>query len=223
MRKAAVILLLLMLGRAEAGISRRTVERAWQKISQLENLAHLTIHFEADDDPNAWVSWQDNEHFTVHVTTSLMEILNSESEIAGVLGHEIGHIKLEHYTGLVLSDTARAIMTANLERADELTQAVGNIDTDLRESTFSREQETEADNYGVQLLVKAGYDSYGLYNAMRRFDENGYGTEHSGFNSHPASRERLAHLAEEARKFSGSKQSSSMNDVDDIASVLMSR
>lgn len=223
-----VILAVQMQGHcAFAQLSRQTVSRAWQKITQADGFDSVPIHYESDEAPNAWVRWQDSENFTIHVTEGLMRILNTESEIAGVLGHEIGHVQLGHYHNIVLTDTARNIMTANAEHADTLAQAVGNIGLELRESSFSREQETQADDYGVALLKKAGYDSWGLYNAMKRMDAAGYETEHSGFNSHPSSEERLAHLAEISggRNFGRhhADNNSTGDVVDDIAAAMKGR
>jgi len=211
----AIIILFIFASSAFGEINKKTVLRAWKNIADAENFPELPINFEDDDDPNAWVAYEDDGDYSVHVTKSLMEILESESEIAGILGHELGHIQLGHYNNFALSDTVRSIMGANLEQADELAQAVGNINLELKESKFSREQETEADNYGVKVLVKAGYSSWGLYNAMKRFDENNLGTESNGFNSHPASEERLANLAKQAR------ENHNENEIDDLANILM--
>ena len=222
MKRAAIILVLILSVGADAQISSQTVNRVWQKMLQADGLGSIPMHYENDDEPNAWVRWQNDGSFSFHVTRGLMQILKTESEIAGVLGHEIGHVKLGHYHNIMLTDAARTIMTVNLERTDDLSQAVGNIDIELRESSFSREQETDADDYGVSLLKRANYDSWGLYNAMKRFDSAGYETEHNGFNSHPASQERLAHLAE----ISGAERAAetkNLNDVDDIASAIMGR
>ncbi len=75
----------------------------------------------------------------------------------------------------------------------------------LAENGFSRRQETQSDEYGVKLLVKAGYNPMGLYNAMKAFKDNGYGTK-SGivnwFSTHPATDDRLKTLAEFAQKYS---------------------
>ena len=196
----AIIFIFTFSGTATAQINRQAVLRAWRGISEAANFDELPINFERDDEPNAWVAYDDDGDYTIHVTTGLMKILKSENEIAGVLAHELGHIKLGHYDNFALSDTVRSIMGANSEKADDLARAVGNIDLELRESSFSREQETEADNYGVKILSRAGYNPWGLYNAMKRFDENGFETEDSGFNSHPASEERLENLAKQARK-----------------------
>ena len=215
MKKIVILVVMLFCGTAHAQISRKTVNHAWQTLSRLEGISGK-IHYESDSDPNAYVLWQDNDTYTFHVTAGLLRILQNESEIAGVLGHELGHVKLGHYGNIVISDTARTILTANMEHTDDLAQAVGKIDVDLRESQFSREQETDADNYGVSLLKRSGYDAWGLHNAMKRLGVQ----EHSGFSSHPATRERLAHLAQQARGESHA-ESEGTNDVDDIAAAIM--
>lgn len=214
---AVLILIFAFSGAAFGRINKKTVSRAWKNIARAGNFEELEINFEDDGEPNAWVAYEDEKNYSVHVTTGLMKILESEAEIAGVLGHELGHIKLGHYYNFELSDTVRAIMGANLENADDLAKAVGNIDIELKESKFSREQETEADNYGVKILEKAGYSAWGLYNAMKRFDENDFGTEKNGFSSHPASEERLRNLAVQARK------NDNDDEIDSLADILMGR
>ena len=214
----AVAILVLLYGTSWAEIGRSTVERAWRKISEADGFERVPINFENDEDPNAWVKFQGEENFTVHVTSGLMKILGTEAEIAGVLGHELGHIRLGHYGAMVLDDTARTVIGINSELADDMARAVGEMNMDLNESAFSRKQETEADDYGTELLRKAGYDVWGLYDAMKRFDDNGYSTERNGFNSHPASRERLAHLSERAGSFQERK-----SGLDEIADILMGR
>ena len=99
------VILALLCGTSWAEIGRSTVERAWTKIAEADGFMRVPINFEDDSDPNAWVAFQDEENFTVHVTSGLMEILGTEAEIAGVLGHELGHIRLGHYGAMVLDDT----------------------------------------------------------------------------------------------------------------------
>lgn len=218
----SAVILAMLCTVSHAQISRSTVNRAWGRITEADSFPRVPIHFESDSEPNAWVAFQDEQNFTVHVTAGLMNLLGTEDEIAGVLGHELGHIRLGHYGGMVVDDTARTVMGVNSEHADEISRAVGEMNMDLHESAFSRKDETSADDYGVELLRKAGYDSWGLYNAMSRFDV----TEHSGFSSHPATRERLEHLAEKAgssRERRKVPTESHSDSLDDIADILIGR
>ena len=79
----------------------------------------------------------------------------------------------------------------------------------LAESGFSRGQEVEADDYGTELLKRAGYDPYGLYRAMKAFADNKYVTQPNGFNSHPPTERRLQHLQEKAKEVKASPVKSS--------------
>ena len=220
--------LVIFVGTSHAKINRKTVETAWTKISSAANFERLAVNYEKDEEPNAWIEYDDEGNYSLHFTNGLMKILENEEEAAGVLGHELGHIILGHYNSFALNDTVRAIMETNLERADDLTVATGNINMDLKESKFSREQETEADNYGIKISVEAGYGSWGLYNAMKRFEINGYATGKNGFNSHPASSERLKNLSDEAKKakkiqHKKSKTKNNFEEVDELADILMLR
>lgn len=77
-----------------AAISNEVVDAAWKRIARADGFRVIPITYEQNDSPNAWVKFKSQKNFSVHVTTGLMRILNHEDEIAGVLGHEIGHVKL---------------------------------------------------------------------------------------------------------------------------------
>ena len=58
---------------------------------------------------------------------------------------------------------------------------------------------------------------------MKRFDENNLGTEANGFNSHPASRERLANLSKQAREnnHANDDKKDNKDNIDNLADILM--
>lgn len=187
-----------------AAISNEVVDAAWKRIARADGFRVIPITYEQNDSPNAWVKFKSQKNFSVHVTTGLMRILNHEDEIAGVLGHEIGHVKLGHYSKGVGRNVGWAILGGLLGRAaggglaGAAAKTAGSVAINLAESGFSREQEVEADDYGTELLVKAGYPSDGLYRAMKAFKDNNIITQPDGFNSHPPTERRLIHLREKA-------------------------
>ncbi|MBQ3394847.1 MAG: M48 family metallopeptidase [Synergistaceae bacterium] len=188
-----------------AAINQETVNAAWKRIAKADGFRVIPITYEQNDSPNAWVKFKSQKDFSVHVTTGLMKILNHEDEIAGVLGHEIGHVKLGHYGKGVGRNIGWAVLGNLLGRAaggglaGAAAQTAGKVAMNLAESGFSREQEVEADDYGTELLVKAGYPSDGLYRAMKAFKDNNIITQPDGFNSHPPTERRLIHLREKAK------------------------
>jgi predicted Zn-dependent protease len=103
----------------------------------------------------------------VHITRGLLALVNDEAELAGVLGHEMGHITAHHsaqlYTRSVLTQILAAgigIATGSSEIGQVATQGAG-----VYLKSYSRENEYEADSLGVRYLTRAGYDP----NAMAAF------------------------------------------------------
>ena len=210
---AAIILAVLSCSCAYGAISSDVVESAWKRIAKADGFKEVPINYEKDQSPNAWVKFKDSNNFSVHVTAGLMKILNSEEEVAGVLGHEIGHVRLGHYNKGVGRAVGWAVAGNLLGRlgglAGAIAQGAGQIGMNLAESGFSRGQEVEADDYGTELLKKAGYDPYGLYRAMKAFADNKFVTQPNGFNSHPPTERRLQHLQEKAKDVKSSTVKSS--------------
>ena len=92
-----IILAFVFVGSAFGEISRETVSEAWERISEAGSFDVIPIEYEEDGAPNAWVDFEDEGNYSVHVTNSLLEMLDTEDEIAGILAHELGHIQLGHY------------------------------------------------------------------------------------------------------------------------------
>ncbi|MBH1998389.1 MAG: M48 family metalloprotease [Sphingomonadaceae bacterium] len=108
----------------------------------------------------------------VYVTRQLMALMNDEAELAGVLGHEVGHVAAQHgqrrqqaaqrnaiggallgaLTGALLGDSGLA----------GLVQKGIGTGSQLLTLKFSRSQEYEADDLGIRYLASAGYDPRAL-------------------------------------------------------------
>jgi len=107
----------------------------------------------------------------IFVTKGLYRILKNEAELAGVLGHEIGHVlKQHHLTVLKKSqaiDIGSRLLSGNLGRGSNkvgkeiIQQLLGN-GAEIMARGLDKEVEYEADRIGVVLATRAGYDSYGL-------------------------------------------------------------
>ena len=112
----------------------------------------------------------------VYVTRQLMALMNDEAELAGVLGHEVGHVAAQHSKKRQTAATRNAILGV---LASVLGGAIGdnggllgglggllqnNAMQVAQYATlgFSRSQELEADQLGVQYLRSAGYDPLAL-------------------------------------------------------------
>lgn len=202
---SSILVLLLMAMHpmtSGAALDPGTVARVWRDLTSAAPLAEAgTVSIEDKEEPNAWVSFTMNK-FSVHATTGLLATLRSTDELAGVLAHEIGHIKLGHYDDTVKRNLLWGLLYLALGE-----KKIGGLDlvgtgVVLAEAGFSREQEIAADDYGVALATKAGYDPWGLFNALQGMAKSGFKTTPSGFNSHPPTDRRLAHIRETSERLS---------------------
>lgn len=104
----------------------------------------------------------------VYVTRGMLGILNSEAELAGVLGHEVGHVTAKHATRQrntqVLSGLA-AVLVGAVTKSDQLAQLAGQA-AQLGVLSYSRGQEYEADSLAVKYLPPASYPATGITKAL---------------------------------------------------------
>ncbi|MBI5450261.1 MAG: M48 family metalloprotease [Gammaproteobacteria bacterium] len=99
----------------------------------------------------------------VYITRGLMAYLNSEAELAGVLGHEVGHVTARHSVRQISGQRAAGIgyMIGAILVPELQSQAVSDLFTTLSgaiSSGYGREHELEADRLGAEYLARSGYD-----------------------------------------------------------------
>ncbi len=132
-------------------------------------------------------------------TGALLRVRN-EAELAFVIGHEVGHYRAQH----VLKEWRRSKNVSAWTSAFEVASSgvgapiagsVGTLAGTAALSSFSREQEGEADKLGFSEMVARGYDpqaAVDLWARILREDETKtYGKPSRIFSTHPATRERL--------------------------------
>ncbi|MBU2914501.1 M48 family metalloprotease [Reichenbachiella agariperforans] len=158
------------------------------------------------EDPNAFAT----AGGYVFVTRGLLAIIDTEDELAGVLGHEFSHVLLNHsekklarkivptllelpgnIVGALFSETVGALLNAPIELTSN---TVG--------SAFDRGQENQADKAGLALAAKAGFDPEALSSALTKLEFyvttlSGKKSSFSLFDDHPLTDKRLKNLSEE--------------------------
>ena len=147
--------------------------------------------------PNAWAL----PGGKIAVNRGLLTELNSEAELAAVLGHEIVHAAARHGAknverGMLLQGAllAATAATSNSEYAGMVVGGAG-MASQLITQKYSRNAELEADYYGMHYMARAGYDPLAAVELQKTFVRLASGHEQSWieglFASHPPSVERI--------------------------------
>ncbi|USR91025.1 M48 family metalloprotease [Phormidium yuhuli AB48] len=125
----------------------------------------------------------------VFVNTGAILAANSEAELAGLLGHEVGHAVLSHGFQRVVTNN----LLANLAREIPF----GNLLGTLVSLDYSRKHERQSDIIGTRVIHSAGYAADGLRNFMQTLRErHGGGPAIPYLSTHPAPRTRVRYMEE---------------------------
>jgi predicted Zn-dependent protease len=110
----------------------------------------------------------------IFITEGLLNRLENEAQLAGVLGHEIGHVINRHSAQQMAKGQLGQILTVAVGvgasgeddrgRKAQLVAAMANQMSQLK---FSRNDESEADHYGLKYMAEAGYDPSAMLDVMK--------------------------------------------------------
>ncbi len=129
----------------------------------------------------------------IFTTDSILKLCNySEDEIAFVLGHEMGHIVRWHiFNKTIASSSLNFLALVSKPGGLAGSLAVRTLNS-LMQSSYSRDQEFEADDFGVRLMSAAGYDPTAAIKVLLKLGETS--SDNNVFNyfaSHPPVGERI--------------------------------
>jgi predicted Zn-dependent protease len=136
----------------------------------------------------------------VFITAALYSKLQNEDQLAGVLGHEIGHVIERHgaermaKTGFIQG----IIQSILIGTGGDATMAqIANVVGNTINMKYGREQELESDSWGVKLMMDSGYDPEALIGVMDILEEASGGQRVPEFqSSHPSPENRREKIRE---------------------------
>ena len=135
----------------------------------------------------------------IFVTLGLYRLLQNEADLAGVLGHEVGHVIRKHHLKILqqskLVDVGSKALSKQVGGNDKVQQLIGS-GAEIVARGLDKDAEFEADRIGVVLATRAGYDAYGLPGVLQQI---GHLSKDEGsvallFKTHPLPEDRLNKL-----------------------------
>jgi len=195
-------------GARETPALTRYVERVGEGLVRVSHRPHLTYHFTVLDSPilNAFAL----PGGYIYVTRGLLAELNNEAELAGVVGHEVGHVTARHgaqrYTQVAGYQLLKGLAIALQPGLANWTQ-LSDLGFSAAVSGYGRSNEFQSDQLGLEYAAAAGYDTGQLHHffetLLRQERDAGQGGFHGLFASHPDTRERIQRLRARAAELPG--------------------
>jgi len=195
------------------------VNRIGQSLAKHSHRNKIRYTFTVLDDPSVNAFALPGGY--VYITSGILAYLNSEGELAGVLGHEIGHVTARHGARQQSAGIASAILVDLISKKTSAgnSKALNQLSTALIRG-YGREHELQADRLGAEYLARVGYSPENMINVVRvlkaqeEFDKYQARKEgrqprayHGVFSTHPDNDTRLKEVIRAANKIksAGSK------------------
>ena len=124
----------------------------------------------------------------VFITAALYNRLTRIDQLAGVIGHEIGHVVARHGAERIATQQLSQGLTgaAVVASGDYRTAAAAAMISNLVNMNYGRDQELQSDDLGVRFMVQAGYDPEGMVEVMQILEQASGGQSQPEFlSTHP--------------------------------------
>lgn len=204
-------------GAYENAALQKYVDELGQRLAQASHRPGIAYHFLVVDSPDVNAFALPGGY--IYITRGILAYLNSEAELAAVLGHELGHVTARHSVQQLTAATAANVGASILQIFVPQTRGVIgdnviNVLGGALLSGYGREHELEADRLGAEYLARTGYDPQamvkvvGVLKNQELFDAEVAKAEgrqprayHGLFASHPDNDTRLQQVVGEAARF----------------------
>lgn len=181
-------------GRINNTIVQNYINQIGQRIARVSHMPTLKFHYVALNDKSVNAMALPGGY--IFITRGMLEKLDSEAQLAGILAHETVHVTARH-TGQAMSTQIGLDVLLSALSKQNTSQGVmtaANITTQLMGLRYSRAHETESDSVGVDYLIRAGYNPYAMVQTMRMLQEQNQRRPVELFSTHPNPAGREANL-----------------------------
>lgn len=140
----------------------------------------------------------------VFITAALFNKLETEDQLSGVLGHEIGHVVARHGAERIAKEELTQGLTgaAVVASGDYRTAQAAQMIAGLINMSYGRDQELQSDDLGVRFMTEAGYNPEGMIGVMQILEKVSGGQRQPEFlSTHPSPENRIEKIKAAIEKY----------------------
>jgi predicted Zn-dependent protease len=139
----------------------------------------------------------------IFITKGMLQKMQTEAQLAGVLAHEIVHVVARDVANAISKQMGMEVLLAALASQTESQGAIilADLTAQIVSLSFGREDERQADRTGMDYMVRAGYDPQGMVEMMQILEAEEKAAPMEFFSTHPSPENRVAYLQQRARTY----------------------
>ena len=183
------------------GLVRRVGQRIVDSTSVRATPCRFRFHLLRDDQTINAFALPGGQIF---ITAGLLKLLKNEEQLAGVLGHEIGHVVARHSIQQLAGSELLQSLTQDAEPAAssgrESSMLTAQYVGSMIQMKHGRNEELEADALGVRYLIDCGYDPENMIGVMEILTKAGGVRQPQMLSTHPDPGNRIEHIRAEIAK-----------------------
>lgn len=176
-----------------------------QRLAKISHRPQLTYRFKILDTPVVNAFAVPGGH--VYFTRGILATVSSEAELAGLMGHEIGHITARHsakqYSKAQLTQLGLGVGAIFIDSS--IFTGLAQFGVGMLFMRFSRDNEREADELGVEYSSKVGYDATHMASFFETLERINPGSDRNGlpgwFSTHPSPENRVQTVRIQAKEW----------------------
>lgn len=135
----------------------------------------------------------------IYITKGMLKKLTTEAQLAAILGHEVTHVVARDVSAAISRDIGIGILlsAATSGKTPTGVRVAASLTRQLLGLRFSRKDERDADIGGLDYMVRAGYNPYGMVETMQILQKLQKSRPVEFFSTHPNPENRIEYLTEE--------------------------
>ena len=181
-------------GRIDNKSLQNYIDSVGQKIARVSHKPNLEYHFVALEHKSVNAFALPGGY--IFITRGMLEQLQTEAQLAAILGHETVHVVARDVSNVMSNEIGISLLLSAVasDKTPEGVLTAAKVTRQILGLRYSRKDESEADLGGLDYMVRAGYNPYGVAETMQILPNQQTARPVEFFSTHPSPQNRIEYL-----------------------------